>query len=401
MAESTPHFEITGNILENPPKVVRPKEKPKAKAKPKEKPKAKPGLTPQEKTLFAQEHADIAKEGKASPSELKKLVRQVENDQTKVDVDTGLGHPDAQELIQAGIDPKRVQQLANAHAPTHPTATVTAAQPNAGTGWTLNPTTPAQYAADVLLETNEPDTASNEALLEEQMKNEGMPGSENNPLATTMVGPGSSAVNSVGVQEYPTLAEGATEEAATLESNDPGLLAALKSGTATPQQYAQALAGSDYEGDDPAANAAYANSFLQNAGQPEEAFPGGGAATPGGGGYSSGVAANEAGSQALANAAGSNSGFQALASLLQNTTPGAAATSQLQQTLANLANNPEQQTEEANTGQGQQGDQKQTQNQQNPTPQTAPTAQPLQSAATYQALLQALLPGITPGSAGK
>ena len=262
------------------------KPKPKAKAKPAPK---KGGLTPAENKLFNQMSGDIKKEGKANPKQLKGLVQQIATDQYKEDALTGLSHPDAQALIKAGIPEATVQHLASQYAPAHP----------AGQGITTDPTNPAQYAADVLLEAGLPDTSSNEKLLETQMTEEGMPGGEDNPLATSLAMPGSKSVNSDGVQEYPNLAEGAQAEAATLSgSNESALYNALKPGNATDQQYAAALANSNYEGlggSSNPANVAYGQSFLTDAGQPSTSFAPGGAS----GAYSGAAASSPALSQAM------------------------------------------------------------------------------------------------------
>ena len=198
----------------------------------------------------------------------------------------GLDHAEAQVLIDMGIAPHRVAHLARQHAPGHPAAQgpdkgggagtptpskVPGGPSNAGTGLTQNPSTANQYAANVLAEMGVPDTKSNEQLLMNQMKIEGMPGSENNPLATSLPITGSSAVNSAGVQAYPTLAAGAQAEAATLsQPNMASLKAVLSSGTASPQDYANALASSSYEGSDPTANANYAAKYLAAAGSPAQ-----------------------------------------------------------------------------------------------------------------------------------
>jgi hypothetical protein len=196
----------------------------------------------------------------------------------------GLDHAEAQVLIEMGIAPNRVADLAKRHAPGHPAAgppdrgggagtptpsNVPGGPGNAGVGVTTNPSTPGQYAANVLAEMGVPDTKSNEQLLMNQMQIEGMPGSENNPLATSLPVTGSSAVNSAGVQAYPTLAAGAQAEAATLsQPNMATIKKVLQSGTASAQDYANALASSSYEGSDPTANAAYAAKYLAAAGSP-------------------------------------------------------------------------------------------------------------------------------------
>jgi hypothetical protein len=361
--------------------------------------------TKQFNRLSGQVKSDIAKEKKrgTSSAEENRLASQINKDISSEQAltATGMGHPEAKALVAAGIDPKRVEQLTNTHAPEHPAATA-APVPGAGTGFTQTPSSPAQYAADVLKEANLPDTASNEKLLEEQMTVEGMPGSENNPLATSVQMTGSQGINSAGVQEYPSLAEGATAEAATLEQPNMSSIAnALKSGTATPQQYAAALAASSYEGYDPAANAAYANSFLTDAGQPEQSFPGGGSSGGGGGsggasgGGSSGISSNSYGgttgaAATLADAAASPL-FPGLSNLI-GTSTSPQTNQSLQAALSSLSANPEAATLSANTANAP-GSPDQ------PASESQKTA--VNPAALYQAQLAQLLPGIVPGAAGK
>ena len=220
-------------------------DKKKGDKKKKQPAKAKPSYEKTEfKKLSGQVESDIAKEKNASPRQLSKLTKQVNRDIAgeKALTQAGMGHPDAKALAAAGIPEDRIKSLMQQYAPGHPANG--APDPNAGVGFSATPTDPAHYAADVLQMLGVPDTASNEKLLEDQMTVEGMPGSENNPLATTLPEQGSKSVNSVGVQAYPTLGEGAQAEAQTLAVNDPTIVAALKSGTATPQDYAKALAGS-------------------------------------------------------------------------------------------------------------------------------------------------------------
>ena len=340
----------------------------KKKAAPKKK---SDDLTTQENSIFKQMHSDISEEGKASPAKLKKLTQQVDEDQYKEDALTGMAHPDAQALIKAGVPKDTVSALAKQYAPTHPAAATAA---NKGTGMTSDPTDPAQYAADVLSMADLPDTASNEKLLETQMTEEGMPGGEDNPLATSLAEPGSSSVNSDGVQEYPNLFEGATAEANTLkQSNMQSIYDALKPGTDTASQYAQALANSAYEGYNPSANAAYANSYLTDAGQPEQSFPGGGASSGAGGG-------STLGNDALAQASSTNL-FSGLNSVIPTSGTSGANTS-LQSALAGLSSSPEQATLSANTSDAP-GSPDQTNSQ---TQQTN-----VNPASTYQAQLAALL----------
>ena len=331
----------------------KPAPKQQAKKAPAKKAAAKkqgPSLTKQENQVFNQEQSDIKKEAHAGPKQLKGLIAQIAEDQYKEDALTGLAHPDAQELKKAGVSEATIAKLAKQYAPEHPAAAAAApaaAAPGAGTAPTDSPTTPSQYAADVLQDAGLPVTASNEQLLEDQMTVEGMPGGEDNPLATSLKEPGSSTVNSAGVQEYPNLFEGATAEAATLQQgNMSTIYDALKSGTATPQQYAQALANSAYEGYDPAANQQYANSFLADAGQPTTAFSGGGASSGGGSssGFDSGL--QGAASSTLAQAMGTNS-FGGLASVIP-TLGTQASNSSLQQALEGITS-PEAQTLAANT----------------------------------------------------
>jgi len=350
---------------------------PKKAAKPKAKPKkaAPDGLSKQENAVFKDMRSTIANEAKASPAQLKKDVARVAIDQAQADNLTGLAHPDAKALLAAGVSADRVKALTAAHAPSHPAA----ADPNAGTGATATPSSPSQYAADVLTEAGLPDTAGNEKLLEIQMTQEGMPGGENNPLATTVQEPGSSGVNSAGVQQFPSLAEGAAAEAQTLQqSNMSPIYAALKTGKATPGDYAAALAGSAYEGYDPAANAAYANSFLADAGQPTQAFNTGGAAQP----YSG--AGGSVGASALGQAMGTNS-FAGLNSVIP-TLGTSASNNSLQSALQDVGT---QTTLAANTSNAP-GSPDQTPSQQQQTN--------VPNASTYQQAIAALLPNIRPGA---
>lgn len=384
----------------------KPAAKPRARARSKPKVNVQRGLTPQEQHLYDQIRQDFKQAGTASPKKLKRLMQQEAVDQFEVDELTGMGHPEAQDLIKAGISADRVKEIVAKYAPHHPAAGGTqpsgaapaqpTADPAGGTGFTENPKTPAQYAADVLKESNLPDTPENERLLEIQMAVEGMPGGENNPLATSLAGPGSKSVNSAGVQEYPTLAEGATEEAATLmQPNMSSIYDALKSGKASPQDYANALAASSYEGYSPSANAAYANSYLSDAGLPEQTFPGGGASA----GYS-GVSgspmsgySSSPGADALAAAAGTNL-FQGLNNLFGSNTPGMTSNN-LQQALSQLTSNPETASEQADTTNA-----PGSPNRQDPAV-TKTNQVPVQNTAAVQAILQQMLPNIVPGSAGK
>lgn len=362
---------ITSWNLSHPP----PPPKAKQKVAPKAKPKAKTGLTKQESQIFDQMRGDIKKEGKASPSKLKGLTQQVTEDQYKIDELTGMGHPDAKALVKAGVPADRVQALTKQYAPAHPAA-------NAGIGETKDPTTPQQSAADILIDAGLPDTGSNEKLLEAQMTEEGMPGSENNPLATTLQQQGSTSVNSAGVQQFPTAQEGDVADALTLKGSMPSLYNALATGNATPQDYAAALSASNYEGLGGAsnpANVAYGQTFLQDAGQPETNFPAGGASPSVGGG-------STLGTQALAQAAGQNA-FSGLTNLFGSSTSPQTSQS-LQSALAGLTSNPEQTTLTANTSQAP-----------GSPDQAASDTQKtnVNPAALYQAQLAALLPGIRPG----
>lgn len=345
-------------------------------------PKKSDGLTKQENQVLSQMSSDISKEGKASAKQLKSLAEQIAVDQAKEDNLTGMAHPDAKALVAAGVPASRVAQLSAAHAPSHPAAQP--ANPNAGVAPTDTPTDPAQYAADVLQQADLPNTASNEKLLEDQMTVEGMPGSENNPLATSLPEPGSSGINSDNVQEYPNLYEGASAEAKTLEQNNmASIYNSLKSGTATPQQYAAGLASSSYEGSDPSANAGYANSFLTDAGQPTTTFPSGGAA----GGASSG--GSTLGTDALQQAMGTNI-FSGLSSVIPSLGTQSSNNS-LQSALAGLGS--AQSTLTANTSQAP-GSPDQ--------PNSVAEQTNVNPAASYQAQLAAMLGNkLQAGTAGK
>ena len=322
-----------------------------------------------------------------------------------------LTHPEIVALEKEGVPIPRTIQLAQAHGVQHPAiqfpktkakaakttndagknpsagyaaATMGA---NAGTPVSADPTDPAQYAANVLVQAGLPNTKSNEQLLEDQMTEEGMPGSEDNPLATSLKEPGSTSVNSDNVQEYPNLEEGATAEAQTLkQQNMKSIYDALLSGTATPNQYATGLAASQYEGSNPGANAAYATSFLKDTGEPETAFPAGLAAEADSGG--GGDTGSTLGTDALSQAMGTNS-FAGLNSVIPTSGSSLAANS-LQSALAGLSSSPESSTLAANTTNAPGSpDQSNSQTQQtNVTP-----------ASQYQQALAALLPNIRPGTA--
>ncbi len=313
-------------------------------------------------------------------------------------------HGDLQALKKAGVSIPRAVQLAHASGVQHPAigkgkskVSVTGKNPSAGyaaavsgsdkgTGVSSDPSDPAQYAADVLVQAGLPDTASNEKLLEDQMTVEGMPGSEDNPLATTEKAPGSSSVNSAGVQEYPSLFEGASAEAQTLKQpNMASIYKALLSGNATPNQYATGLASSQYEGSNPQANSAYALSFLKDSGEPESAFPAGIASSGGSGStYDSGLA-----SDTLAQAMGTNL-FSGLGSGTIPSLGTQMADTSLQQALSGLSDTSAAQTLQANTANAP-GSPDQTPSQAQQTS--------VSPASQYQQALAALLPNIRPGAA--
>ena len=344
------------------------------------------------KKLSGQVSSDMAQE-KKDPGADNKLSGQISKDikgETALTA-AGMGHPDAKALIAAGLPPSTVSALAKAYAPSHPAAAANPAYAAAttgstkGTGATADPTDPQQYAADVLTEAGLPDTADNEKLLETQMTEEGMPGGENNPLATTVTEPGSTSVNSAGVQDFPTLAEGAQAEASTLkQKNMQSIYDALTSGTETPSEYAAGLANSSYEGSNPSANAAYANAYLTDAGDPTTQFN----TATGGGATGTG---SELGTDALAQAAGTNS-FAGLSSVIPSLGT-QAGTSSLQSALQGIGGSASQATLAANTSDAP-GSPDQTNSQ---TQQTNVTP-----ASTYEAQLQALLgKNVQAGSAGK
>ena len=312
-------------------------------------------------------------------------------------------HGDLQALKAAGVPIPRAVQLAHAHGVVHPAigkgkqkiTSDSGKNPspgfsqavkgkNAGVPVAADPTDPAQYAANTLVMAGLPNTASNEALLERQIQEEGVPGSEDNPLATTQKEPGSSAVsgNSAGVQEYPDLEEGAYAEAQTLK--EPGfssLYQALLGGTDTPQQYAQALENSNYEGlggsKDPA-NVAYGQAYLGDS--PASSFASG--STP--------IATDTAldGTAALSQAMGTNS-FSNVGSATIPQLGSTGANQSLQSALAGLSSSPESQTLAANTSDAP-GSPDQTNSQ------TQQTSVP--TSAQYQQALAALLPNIRPGT---
>jgi hypothetical protein len=282
-------------------------------------------------------------------------------------------------------------------------AAVAQSDPTAG----IDPNDKAQvYAAAVLQDAGLPVNADNIKLLETQMKLEST-GAENNPLATTVTGPGSTSFNSVGVQNFPTEAEGEAAAAQTFkQQNMKTIYDALATGTATPEQYATALSQSAYEGSsDPAANAQYAQGFLQDYGLSDTAFTpmtsnapaGGGGGGAGGGGGGGGGATTGGGStggqsalaallnnptsldpSVISNLAGlGNSFFAALGGGASGTPSGTASDIAAQSTLAaNTTNAP--------------GSPDQTPSQQQMT--NVPTGQ------QYQNALMALIPNIRPGA---
>lgn len=75
----------------------------------------------------------------------------------------------------------------------------------------------------VLADLGAPDTPGNLRSLEAWYPHEWPswpPGAENNPLDSTLPMPGSSAINSVGVQNYPSAAEGARATAETIRNGN-------------------------------------------------------------------------------------------------------------------------------------------------------------------------------------
>jgi len=388
---------------------------PKAKPKPKQPAKPNPQIAATQKALKADEALVKADKADKEPKEAAAAEQFVKQDEAQL-AQLDHSHPDVQSLAKAGLHPTRTAQLANTHGVSHPAVpssftkiynpdgtvkgiTPPASMTNPGTGASLAPSTPAQYAADVLLQAGLPDTASNEKLLETQMTEEGMHGKGNNPLATT-VGKAYPTLNSAGVRSFPNLATGATEEAQTLQqSNMASIFDALKSGTATPQDYAKALAASSYEGLNPgaqAANNAYAAAFLSDAGLPTSDFSAGGSTgtTASSGGVPAGTATYgssgvPAGTAAIQAAAQSNP-FSALGSLI----PGLGTQSSdqsLQGALASLGSGAAQNTLTANTSQAPGNPDQSPSSAQ----QTA-----VNPASLYQAQLAALLPGIKPQNVG-
>lgn len=342
-------------------------------------------------------------------------------------------HPDVEALHRAGISPERSHELARHHGVDHPAATTTtgtipeknkhkgpkidpefskvakvdpqlyatdeklkrevAALPKANpkseqSQYVTNPQDPKDFAKDILIAAGLPDTADNISLLQRQMSEEGMPGSENNPLATTLPEKGSKSVNSVGVQSYPTADEGVVADAATLQGMG-SLMAALKSGNATPQDYATALENSNYEGTGGAsnpANVAYGQAYLGDT--PEKSFGGGGGT---GGGTVSSIpdeSGQVAAGQQIANTSPSSL-FQGLATLIPSISNMGGSQS-LQQALSGLSTASNQGTLTANTTNA-------------PGSPDAPNSQQQQTsvpnAAQYQQLLAAILPNIRPGAA--
>jgi hypothetical protein len=335
------------------------------------------------KDLSKQVDSDIAEEKKAGPKKFDSLAGQITKDinEESTLADAGMGHPDAKALRAAGIPADRVKQLATLHVPSHPVAQGSAD----ATPFTTSPSDPAQYAADVLQLAGLPVTADDEKMLETQMTVEGMPGNENNPLATSKNEPGATSVNSDGVKEYPSLIEGAQAEASTLDqSNMKSIYDALKSGDPTANQYASALANSSYEGSNPAANAQYSESFLKDSGEPESAFPASITSA------AAGTDSSYGGSDAIGTSQGTNL-FSNLSSVIPSL-GSSAASSSLQNALAGLGSSAGTTLAANTTDAPGSPDQSNSQTQ----------ATNVNPAATYQAQLAALLgKNVQAGTAGK
>lgn len=84
-----------------------------------------------------------------------------------------------------------------------------------------------QEATDILTAAGLPTTEANIAVITTMARGEGMSASTNNPLATTQQEPGSSSINSVGVQAYTSYAEGVSATARTLLNGNYNRMVAL------------------------------------------------------------------------------------------------------------------------------------------------------------------------------
>lgn len=96
-----------------------------------------------------------------------------------------------------------------------------------------------QFAQAVLNDLGVPDTPQNRSFIIGWSRAEGT-AAKNNPLATTLALPGSVPLpgNSAGVQQYPTIAEGAQATAATIGNGRyPNIVAALRTGGAVAHSF--------------------------------------------------------------------------------------------------------------------------------------------------------------------
>lgn len=84
-----------------------------------------------------------------------------------------------------------------------------------------------QEAQDILAAAGLPTTEANVAVISTMARGEGMSAQSNNPLATTQQEPGSTAMNSVGVQDYTSYQQGVAATARTLLNGNYNRMVAL------------------------------------------------------------------------------------------------------------------------------------------------------------------------------
>ena len=107
---------------------------------------------------------------------------------------------------------------------------ISSGAPSGGSITNLSGTSPLQWASAVLTAGGFPKTAANLQSLVAWALNEGG-GGANNPLNTTQGGPGATDFNSVGVKNFPSVAEGVQATVATIRNGYyPNILSDLASG---------------------------------------------------------------------------------------------------------------------------------------------------------------------------
>lgn len=117
------------------------------------------------------------------------------------------------------------------------------------------------FGTVVLQELGAPVTDANLRRLSAWAQEEGTSATYN-PFATKQPEPGSTKFNSVGVQNYPTLQEGAAATVKTLTNGlYSGVLAVLRNPDATDAQFAAALGASPWSGGGAKGHAAYGNAI--------------------------------------------------------------------------------------------------------------------------------------------